>query len=148
MAVKLTFDAGKFFDSRLEKLKKLEELGVVKKAVESGMKSAKSTVNNSMKVVLSNKGNMPAKGKYSTGEAVRGIDKDFKVRWRGTTAEILIGLSWEKLGVKGQVLIYGIPTQKPVKGLKQAIYGAKARRYVDMELEEVIDKVIRRVWEE
>lgn len=145
MAVKLTFDAGEFFDSYLEKIEELGGQKLMREAVESGLRAGKSAVNNEMKAVLTNKSNMPAGGKYSTGETQRSIDTDFKVEWNGMVAGIGVGLSWEKLGVKGQVLIFGIPTQRPVKGLKQAIYGIRARRHVEKEVQKAIDKLIERV---
>ncbi len=133
-----------FFDNYIERLEELGGSDLIKKAVDSGLKTAKAKVNEDIKKALV-KPNMPKEGVYSTGKSKDSIDKDFNVKWHGVEGEILIGLSWEKLGKGGQVLIYGTPVQEPVKGLKEAIYGGRAKRRVRKECQEAIDKIIERV---
>lgn len=142
MANKLTFDTT-IFDNYIEKLEELGNSDLIKQAVDSGLKSAKAKVNEDIKKALV-KPNMPRKGIYSTGKSKRAIDKDFKVKWNGTIAELPVGLSWDKLGKLASVLINGTPKQAPIMGLKEAIYGAKARRHVKKEVRQAIEKIIER----
>lgn len=140
--IKLSFDTN-LFDEYLEDIEKLSG-GELMNAVEEGLVSAKSEINNSIVQTLSKKSNLPQKGKYSDGTAIEGIDKDFNVKWYGSFAEIDVGFNWYKLGIEGQVLIYGLPHQKPVRGLKALIKGTKAKDIVNEEVQKAIDEAIAR----
>ena len=142
MGVKLSFDTN-LFDEYLEDIEKLSG-GELMNAVEEGMISAKSEINNSIVQTLSKKSNLPQKGKYSDGTAIEGIDRKNEVNWYGSTAKIEVGFDWYKLGIEGQVLIYGLPHQKPVRGLKALIKGAKAKEILNKEVQKAIDEAIAR----
>lgn len=142
MSVKLSFDTN-LFDEYLEDIEKLSG-GELMNAVEEGMISAKSEINNSIVQTLSKKSNLPQKGKYSDGTAIEGIDRKNEVDWYGSTAKIEVGFDWYKLGIEGQILIYGLPHQKPVRGLKALIKGAKAKKILNEEVQKAIDEAIAR----
>lgn len=142
MGVKLSFDTN-LFEEYLEDIEKLGGGGLMN-AVEEGMISAKSEINNSIVQTLSKKSNLPKDGKFSDGTAIEGIDRKNEVDWYGSTAKIEVGFDWYKLGIEGQVLIYGLPHQKPVKGLKALIKGAKAKKIVNEEVQKAIDEAIEK----
>lgn len=142
MGNKVTFDTV-YFDGYIERLEELGGSDLIKQAVDSGLKAAKAKINEDIKNALV-KPNMPKQGVYSTGKSKQNIDKNFNVKWEYPYGAIWVGLSWDKLGKGGQVLIYGTPSQEPIKGLKEAIYGAKARRHVKKEVQQAIDKIIER----
>ena len=147
MSVKLSFDTN-LFEECLEDIEKLSS-GELMNAVEEGMISAKSEINNSIVQTLSKKSNLPQKGKYSDGTAIEGIDNDYAVEWHGTTAEIEVGfdVDWgenRNFGIEAYTLIYGTPRQKPVKNLKFLIRGKGGRDILEKEVQKAIDEAIER----
>lgn len=74
---------------------------------------------------------LPAKGKYRVlpSKTKRAIIKDKKIYWEGTKATVYTGFSFE-FGFTPQFLMYGTPTMKPAKGLKNAIVGNKTKKAV------------------
>lgn len=145
MRCKLTLESN-IFEDYAEKFEEMGELLAFKPAVEAGMKAAKAKVNEDIKKALT-KPNMPKKGKYSAGRSKKAIDRKFDVKWSGSEAEILVGFSWDdrNIGWGTQVMIYGVPRQEPIKGLKEAIYGAKAKRHVKKEVNAALEKVMERI---
>lgn len=135
-----------FFDNCLEAFEELGRTDQIKHAVSSGLKSAKAKINEDIKKALI-KSNMPREGIYSTGRSKSAIDKDFNVKWHGTKTSITVGFDWKdrNIGLGTQVMIYGTPSQKPITGLKEAIYSAKNDERVKKECQEAIDKVVERV---
>ncbi len=142
MASRITLKGNPFKDY-LGKFENVTE-GALMEAVENGLKAAKLSVNEEIEEILSNKANLPKNGKYSDGTAIDGIDQDFEVKWDGSIGRISVGFDWYELGIEGQVLIYGIPGQEPVKGLKNAIMGSKAQKIVDSEVIRMIEEAIEK----
>jgi len=69
------------------------------------------------------KPNLPAKGKYSTGDTEKTVIENPDVLWQGNTGAMGIGFDRTKNGV-GTLLITGTPRMKPAKKLEQ-IYSRK-----------------------
>ena len=143
------------FDGWEDYLAKLDELGgtnAMKKGVEEALIESKKHVNPLIDkaMVLSN---LPAKGKYSDNEDTRkSIDDDMSVEWSGMTGEIKVGFDFKKSGMKSIFLMYGTevngtPRQDPVRGLKNAIYGAKTKKEVAEIQEKVLSNHIKKVME-
>lgn len=64
------------------------------------------------------KSNLPAKGKYSTGDTIKTVVKNPKAIWNGSVCEINVGFDKTKPGA-GFLLITGTPRMKPVYELEK-----------------------------
>jgi hypothetical protein len=137
------------FDGWEESITKLNNLAgdnVTKKAVSEALTKSKEHVNEGIeKAVIS--GSLPAKGKFSTGDTKSSINRDSDVTWQGQTASIKVGFDFKKSGTTSIFLMYGTPKMKPAKGLKNAIYGSKARKEIAEIQSEIINKHIKEVME-
>lgn len=128
-------------------MSKLDEIGgsqAMKRGVESALKASKQYVNPLINQAMTN---LPAKGKYSTGDTKQSIDTDMKVDWEGQTASIKVGFDFQKSGMKSIYLMYGTPKMSPVKGLKATIYGSKTKKQIAELQGEALNKVIKRIME-
>lgn len=129
---------------------KLDELGkgdAMKRGTEAALKASKQYVNPLINKAMA-KGNLPAKGAYSTGNTKDSIDTDLTVDWDGMTASIKVGFDFKKSGLVSIVLMYGVngtPKIPPVNGLKAAIYGSKTQKELAEIQEEELQKVILRI---
>ena len=83
--------------------------------------------------------NLPAKGRYSTGDTLNSVIRDPKTKWEGSVGEIPIGFDKTKPGAGGW-LITGTPKMRPDYALEK-IYGTK--RY-ENELKKTIEKALQR----
>ena len=134
------------FDGWTELMSSLDELGgtdAMKKAVDGGLKQSKQFVNQQINSVMT-KGNLPAGGKYSTGDTKGSLDTSISVEWENMTASIAVGFNLKESGLTSIFLMYGTPSMQPVKGLKNAIYGAKTKKEIARLQEEAVNKVIQR----
>ncbi len=132
-----------------EYMSKLDEIGgstAMKRGVESALKSSKQYVNPQINTAMATS-NLPAKGKYSSGDTKESIDTDMTVEWEGATASIKVGFNFKESGLKSIFLMYGTPKMPPVAGLKNAIYGAKTKKEIAKIQAEALDKVIERIME-
>lgn len=134
------------FDELMEKLDKLGDSDAMKRGVEAGLKASKQYVNEQITASVQ-KSNLPAHGKYSHGETVHSIDKNFKVDWEGLMASTKVGFDFSKSGMISIYLMYGTPKMKPVPGLYDAIYGKKTQSQIKKLQKEAINKVIQRMME-
>lgn len=130
-----------------ELMAKLDELGgstAMKRAVESGLKASKEYITSQIDTAIQN-GNLPAGGKYSTGDTKSSIDDDMTVNWDGMFASVKVGFNLKKSGMTSIFLMYGTPKMPPVPGLQAAIYGAKTKKEVSKLQTEAVNKVIKRI---
>lgn len=122
----------------------LEKAGSnVKSAVDEVEKASKKVVTDAL-VRDTVKANFPAKGKYSTGNLAKSIDKDYSVRWQGYTAEIKVGYDFSKSGIESIVLMYGTPRMKKAQKLYNDIYGTKVRKEIADVQQEALNKILER----
>lgn len=110
------------FQDLIDKLETAGRSEEMKKAVGDGVLDGAKMANKNIKDTLI-KPNMPALGKYSKGiHKAKTIEP--KIQWSGTVVSTKIGIDSKGIDPVGtQVLIYGSPNQKPIVGLKEAIYG-------------------------
>lgn len=73
-----------------------------------------------------NDANLPAGGKYSTGETKESVVTNARVTWSGSVAEIPVGFDFSRPGAGG-FLITGTPKMKPDKALNRMY---KQKRYM------------------
>lgn len=131
---------------------KLDELGkgnAMKRGTEAALIASKQYVNPLINKAM-DKGNLPAKGAYSTGNTKDSIDTDLTVDWEGMTASIKVGFDFKKSGLVSILLMHGVngtPKMQPVNGLKAAIYGSKTQKELAKIQEDALQKVILRILE-
>lgn len=116
----------------------------IKTATEAALKASKQVVNEQLTRDTTN-ANFPARGKYATGALKKSIDKDFNVKWEGTTASLKIGYDFKKSGMASIFLMYGTPKMPKVQKLYDDIYGNRTKRKVAEAQQEAMEKVIDRV---
>lgn len=74
--------------------------------------------------------NLPAGGKYSTGETMESLDRTYRETWEGNVASIPFGFDESKSGATSIFLRYGTPKMRPVSGLNNALKGTVARKKI------------------
>jgi hypothetical protein len=138
------------FEEYMAKLDQIGGSAAMKKGVEQALKASKELVNPKFEAAMATP-NLPAHGKYSTGDTKESIDTGSEVEWEGMAASIKVGFRFEESGMKSIFLMYGTPRHKPpmkaVKGLKDAIYGKKAQAEIGEVQAEVLNKVIAEIME-
>lgn len=137
------------FDIRaLEKYgEQLEALGgsaALKRATEAGLHQAKATINKQVTAAMQPT-NLPAGGKYSTGETLASLDRSSPVTWEGNVGSIPVGFDMSKSGITSVLLMHGTPKMSPVSGLHDALYGKKGKAAARKAQEEAMLKVIKRL---
>lgn len=126
---------------------RLDELGgsdALKRGVEAGMKTQKRIINQQIEEKLALP-NLPAGGKYSTGDVKDSIDRTMDVKWNGNFACLPLGFDMDKSGPVSLFLMYGTPKMPPVRGLNNAVKGKIKKATVGKAMEAEILKVIKRL---
>ena len=135
-----------FFDY----MAKLDEIGGTKamvKGVENALIESKKYVNPLIEKAM-RKSNLPAKGKYSTGNTLESLDYTYQMEvFSGYIYGIKIGFDLDESGLKSIFLMYGTPRMKPVSGLKAAIYGNKTQKEITAIQVDAIFKVMEEIME-
>lgn len=135
------------FEGFEEYIAKLDQLGgsdAMRRGVESALKASKQYVNPKINVAISHP-NLPAKGKYRTGQTERSIDTDMSVEWNGQIGSIKIGFDFDKSGATSIFLMYGTPRMSPARGLKASIYGSGTKKEIARIQEEAVTKAMQRI---
>lgn len=126
-------------------LKKLEEAGgdTVKLTEMALKKAALKIQNDTVSAVASS--NLPAGGKYSTGDTASSIIHFAKVEWEGMTASIPVGFDFGKPGAGG-FLISGTPRMRPDAQLKKMYKGKAYMSQIQNEMaDEVLEAIIEKM---
>lgn len=110
-----------------EMLIKLDRLGGdVKRAVADALSQASETIAEDTEGAIAT-ANLPATGKYSTGDTKRAIIRDSAVRWEGNIGWVPVGFDFSKPGAGGY-LITGTPRMQPDRVLNKMY---KQKRYMN-----------------
>ena len=89
-------------------------------------------------------GNLPARGRYETGQTKESVLTDGSVKWSGSIAEIGVGFDKTKPGAGGW-LITGTPKMQPDAQLA-AIYDSKGyTKHLQWEIEQIFAKEVKRL---
>lgn len=132
------------FKEMAEKLDGLQ--GDLKKTAGDALVKGKAVVTTNL-VKATKKSNLPAHGKYSTGETRHSINTKKDVEWEGTTGEIKVGFDFKKSGLKSIFLMYGTPRMQKVQAIYDAIYGRKTNTQVNKVQKEVFQEAIKKKME-
>lgn len=116
----------------------------LKRAVEGGMKSTKQEVIREVTSLMQS-GNLPAGGKYSTGDTMEHLSKELVIKWEGNMARLGLGFVLQEGGLVSIFLMYGTPQHAPVAGLKEVLRGSKLTKITRREQEKAILKVLERL---
>ena len=92
----------------------------LKKATEAALKASKEYVNEQVTAIM-RKANMPANGKFWTGDTKATLDKNFSVEWKGFTGEIKIGFNLSE-SLVSNFLMYGTPRHEPPMAAVPGLY--------------------------
>lgn len=125
----------------------LDALGgsdALKRATEAGMAQAKQEINRRASAAMQ-AGNLPAGGKYATGDTLESLDKSTAPSWEGNVARLPVGFDMSKSGITSILLMHGTPKMRPANGLRDAFYGQAAQRAARKGQEEAIQKIIERL---
>ena len=111
-------------------IKQLEELGGdVKAATEEALKETHRIVTEKIEAAMV-PANMPAGGKYWTGDTLDYLRTQAVITWQGTQASVPVGFEITKGGINSIFLMYGTPRMSPVKGLRDAVFGKETQAEV------------------
>lgn len=140
--ISIDFDG---FDEMAERIDKLAGLAGLQKAVEKGLKASKDYVNAEAEKAMQ-KSKLPAKGKYSKGDTLQGLDRNTAVDWKdgGTYATLKIGFDLSQ-NITSIFLMYGTPRMAPDKALYNAFYSAKTKRKVKEVQKEVVTEYLNEI---
>lgn len=116
----------------------------LRRAAQAGMAAAKVEINRQLTAAVQ-ASNLPAGGKYSTGDTLESIDKTMTAAWSGNIATMPLGFDMSKSGLASIMLMYGTPKMAPAPGLHEALYGTASMRRARKEQEAAILKVLERV---
>lgn len=135
------------FDELAERFDKLggDLNRITQEALEESQKAVTLKISQKM-----NKSNLPAGGKYSTGQTEKSIIKDTKVDWQGSVASIDVGFEMKTpqgTSLTSIFLIYGTPRQKPVDGLYNALYGNKTKKEIASIQKNIFNQGIKDIME-
>lgn len=128
-----------------EYLNKIQLLGGnVRETTETALRETHAIVTQKIETAMQ-AGNLPAKGKYSTGETLKHLRRNAAVEWHGDVAEVPVGFDIKQGGLVSIFLMYGTPRMSPAKGLKEAVFGARTRKEIVEAQENVFWNEIRRL---
>lgn len=125
-----------------EILKKLNKLDADTKAIttEALQKSFDIVTQKAEKAVA--KENLPAGGKYSSGQTARSLIKDLNITWSGTEASAPVGFNIKKGGLPSIFMMYGTPRYMKVQAVYDAFYGEQTEGEVLAAQQEVFYKAM------
>ena len=119
-------------------IKQFESIGGdVKPVVEKALKQVGNKIGTDTLSAIT-KPNLPAGGKYSSGQTENSVIRNPSVVWEGdTTAYIPVGFVIAKPGAGG-FLISGTPKMKPDKELNRMYKGKKYMNEIQKEMSDVV----------
>lgn len=116
--------------------------GNLKSTVTDAMEHMGKTIGDDTDAALE-EGNLPAKGKYSTGETRKAVVKNPSVKWNGPVASIKVGFDYTRARAAGY-LIAGTPKMRPVKRLRTMYKGVKYPQQLKTAMERTVEAEIAR----
>lgn len=122
---------------------KLDRLGADLKAIfTDALEQAGETIGEDTLDAIT-EGNLPAGGKYSTGDTEASVVRSPRVEWEGTTGSIGVGFDFGKPG-SGGFLITGTPRMRPDKALNQMYKGKRYMKKIQQDMVDVFNDEIQR----
>ena len=91
------------------------------------------------------KPNLPAKGKYSTGKTEKSLKTEAKVEWNGTVASVPVGFSISQGGLPSIFMIYGTPRYMKNQKMYNTFWSSKTHNEVIAAQEEIFFEELRKL---
>lgn len=130
------------FDDLITKLDELQ--ADVKPVLTNALEQAGETVGEDTAEAMANS-NLPAKGKYSTGNTKETVLNNPKVKWSGSLAEMGVGFDKLKNGV-GTLLITGTPRMAPNRALEKIFVNKRYMKELNSDISEILsDAIVRKM---
>lgn len=137
MGAKIELDTSGFMDGIMKQLRELE--ADTKTITENALKAAYVIVTEKAEEAVE-KANLPAGGKYSTGQTLASLYRDGKVHWAGTEAYIDAGFSIKEGGIASIFMIYGTPRHMKNQKLYD-IFNPKGNKALRTEIQEEQERI-------
>lgn len=118
-------------------------MATVKRAVQGGMLATKKQVNSEVTAAMQSS-NLPAGGKYSTGDTMGHMNEEMAVDWEGNMARLKLGFNMEGGGITSIFLMYGTPRHAPASGLREALK-EHPKKISRKKMQEVCMKILERL---
>lgn len=128
------------FNEMRERLNRLQ--ADTKAVCEEALVKTKELVTKKAEAAMA-KPNLPAGGKYSTGDTVGSLDLTSTVTWNGTEGSIKVGFNIKKGGLPSVFLMYGTPKMPKVQALYDAFYGEETLGEIAALQKEVFDNALK-----
>lgn len=126
-----------------DQLQEAGGMAAVKRAVQGGMLATKKQVNSEVTAAMQS-GNLPAGGKYSTGDTMGHLNEEMTVDWEGNMARLKLGFNMEGGGITSIFLMYGTPRHAPASGLREALK-EHPKKISRKKMQEACVKIIERL---
>jgi HK97 gp10 family phage protein len=131
------------FDRILKELDRLE--ADTKEVAEKALKKTFDIVQKKTESGMQ-KQNLPAKGRYDSGETRKAIIQRPEVSWSGDTASVDVGFDLKQdAGFVSIFLMHGTPKMKPDKKLYDAFYAKKTKDEIIQAQEDIYYSEIARL---
>ena len=119
-------------------LRKLDSLGGnVQRAVEDALEQASQKITSDTEAALAT-ANLPAGGRYYTGQTSEAVVHDSQIHWEGQVGWVPVGFEFSKPGAGGY-LITGTPRMQPDYALNKMY---KQKRYMNQIQKDMGEKIM------
>lgn len=133
------------FEGFEEVIKRLEKLdGDIKSTTEKALKETHRLVTKEAEEAAQ-VSNLPAKGRYSSGDTLKSLKRDADILWTGTKAEVPVGFSISKGGLPSIFMMYGTPRYMKNQKMYNAIWGQAIHDKVLKAQEEIFYDEIKKL---
>ena len=136
---KLQLDFGGFNDI-LEQLNKLGE--DAQKATDEALTEAFKIITRKATDAVQ-KPNLPAQGRYSSGNSERSLVRDPKITWSDTVASVDVGFNIKHGGLPTIFMMYGTPRYMKNQALYDAFYGDQTQTEIYRVISEIYQKKLQ-----
>jgi len=125
-----------------EVLKKLNSLEAdTKKIAEEALTKTHEIVTEKAEKAVT-KSNLPAGGKYSSGDTQKSIKRDPQITWNGTEGSVAVGFDIKRGGLPSIFMMYGSPRYMKVQAVYDAFYGSQTEGEVLNAQKEIFYKAL------
>lgn len=145
MAKKYATKMGIEFEGFEEAIKRLEKLeGDVRTVTNKALKETHKIVTKKAEEAAQ-KQNLPAHGRYSSGDTLNSLKRDADIEWSGTEAKVPVGFSISKGGLPSIFMMYGTPRYMKNQKMYNAIWSNTTHQEVLKAQEEIFYEEIRKL---
>lgn len=127
------------FDEVLKKLTKLE--ADTKSIAEEALTKTHEIITKKAENAVV-KSNLPAGGRYSTGQTANSIKREPQITWTGTEGSVAVGFNIKKGGLPSIFMMYGTPRYMKVQAVYDAFYGSQTEGEVRNVQKEIFYKAL------